>query len=343
MVLNMGLGADEAPVLSAIMRVAHIAMSARKNILAIEETKISPSSVGAIYGFMYLKASAVLSLYILTRCDFDWKTQVHTAWPSIIEVVNITSEHGGPENLNFSRVLSSEAVRKWEEFINERPGSVDDLNDRFFKYQSAVYERHHGKRSSRGAFRDPHVNVTWPELEVLPEYQRLRNYISSFGARYLARVGYTGPPFLNIFSWAAIHTHADFHGPHTHTGELLVGVYYARVNKGSGRLRLFDPRGQVVPFGRTFDFDCQEGQMIFFPSWLQHEALPTKSEDNEHRVIFAFNIGVGGVGEFSSMEWGLDPVSGFITSATYEVEEPLKEKLGLRMSEAKCDNFEHEL
>ena len=55
--------------------------------------------------------------------------------------------------------------------------------------------------------------------------------------------------------------------------------------------------------------------MIFFPSWLQHAALPTKDEDN--RVIFAFNIGVGGgLGDLKSMEWDRDPVAGYSSSFT---------------------------
>ena len=261
-----------------------------------------------------------------------WITELSIMWPSIIEIVNITNNHGGPEETYFSENIASEAIRKWDEFISSESGTIDEMNDRFFRFQHDLFNRIHGSRAVDRVNRHPHKNVTWPELEALPEYQRLRRYIEVFGRRYLRRLGYTNNSSLNIFSWAAVHSHSDFHGPHTHTGELLVGVYYARVTEGSGRLRLFDPRGQIVPFGKTYDFDCQSGQMIFFPSWLQHEALPTKDSNGDHRVIFAFNIGIGGQGDYKSMEWGRDPVSGFITTATYPVEDSLiDEVLKLRI------------
>jgi hypothetical protein len=233
-------------------------------------------------------------------------------WPSIIEVVNITESHGGPESDGFSERIADEAVREWKDFVSKSSLASDALNDSFFKYQLRLFNK--GKLGRKqNTPQDPHVNVTWSELEKLPDYQRLRRYIERFGRRYLARVGYLDIPEFNIFSWAAVHSHSDFHGPHTHTGELLVGVYYARVNKNSGRLRLFDPRGQIVPFGKTYDFNCQSGQMIFFPSWLQHAALPTKDEGD--RVIFAFNIGIGGGrGDLKTMEWDQDPVAGYSSS-----------------------------
>ena len=62
--------------------------------------------------------------------------------------------------------------------------------------------------------------------------------------------------------------------------------------------------------------------MIFFPSWLQHAALPTKQvdgDDDSYRVIFAFNIGIGGVGELKSMEWHLDPISEYQRTVTERI------------------------
>lgn len=246
-----------------------------------------------------------------------WESEVITLWPSLIEIVNITEAHFGPEPDSFSERIAEEAVRKWHEFVERSPLSPDLLNDAFYKYQHRLFQGPRGKKA-RGDVSKPHQNVTWPELEQLSEYQKLRGYIETFGRRYLHRLGYldttTG---FDIFSWAAINSHSDFHGPHTHTGELMVGVYYAKVNEGSGRLRLFDPRGQIVPFGKVYDFSCQSGQMILFPSWLQHAALPTKGSDN--RVVFAFNIGIGGKGDYKTMEWDMDPVAGHMSSRKEEI------------------------
>lgn len=250
-----------------------------------------------------------------------------TLWPTIIEVVNITKSLGGPEDASFSERLAAEAIRKWEHFEQVSGASPDHMNDDFYNYQLQYYRKARKNYLKNAPEPGKEFPVTWPELQALPEYRRMRELIATFGKRYLDRLGYDTSAGFNIFSWAAVHTDADFHGPHTHTGELLVGVYYARTTKTSGRLRLFDPRGQVPPFGKHYDFDCEEGQMIFFPSWLQHAALTTKLPDEEstesnQRVIFAFNIGIATRrGDLHSLEWHMDPISGFLSTQRVVVED----------------------
>jgi len=259
-----------------------------------------------------------LSISISVAVALCWETEVTALWPTLIEVVNITESNGGPEPDSFSDKIADEAIRKWLEYSAETPEiSVDSKNDAFFRYQKRMYDKTRKtvyRNESTTALEAESAIVTWPELQSLQEYQKMRHYIAKFGKRYLDRLGYdTSATGFSIFSWAAVHSDSDYHGPHTHTGELLVGVYYARITQTSGRLRLFDPRGTIPPFGKRYDFDCQSGQMIFFPSWLQHAALATKADkDDEYRVIFAFNIGLGGgKGDLKSLEWHKDPVSGY--------------------------------
>ena len=249
-----------------------------------------------------------------------WESEVTTLWPTIIEVINITQSVGGPELDSFSDAIANEAIRKWESYVTESDLPPERMNDAFFHYQNRLFDRNRKSLDPIDYSRESmycfffcalFLDVTWPGLQALPEYRRLRGYMEKFGLRYLHRLGFTSLTGLDLFSWGAVHSNSDSHGPHTHTGELVVGVYYAKVTGNSGRLRLFDPRGQVPPFGKIYDFNCQSGQMIFFPSWLQHAALPTKDDTNDHRVIFAFNIGLGGIGELRSLEWHLDPVSGY--------------------------------
>eukprot|EP00929_Paragymnodinium_shiwhaense_P058457 TRINITY_DN29271_c0_g2_i2.p1 TRINITY_DN29271_c0_g2~~TRINITY_DN29271_c0_g2_i2.p1 ORF type:complete len:205 (+),score=2.96 TRINITY_DN29271_c0_g2_i2:734-1348(+) len=152
-----------------------------------------------------------------------------------------------------------------------------------------------------------HEDTTWPELGKLPEYKRLRDIVSTLARRYLVRAGVHQARAANLthslFNWAAVHRIGEFHGPHTHVGEYVVAVFYARNQAGGGRFRLGDPRGQNPPFGRHDFITPRSGELVIFPSWLSHMATVTHEtfqgdqQDNitdgmdKLRVIFAFNFG----------------------------------------------------
>lgn len=165
-------------------------------------------------------------------------------------------------------------------------------------------------------------NTTWPELNGLPEYQRVRKYLEQFSRRYLQ--DQTGLPDVNdleysMFSWFGIHRKGEMHGPHTHVGEYHVGVYYARVGPEGGVLRMQDPRGHSPPFGREIIIKVKSGQVVLFPSWMSHMAtLSGESSDGKPRVAMAFNIGPRS-GAATPHHWFMDPVSRIVLKK----EEPL--------------------
>ncbi|KAF4727525.1 hypothetical protein FOZ62_000459, partial [Perkinsus olseni] len=95
--------------------------------------------------------------------------------------------------------------------------------------------------------------------------------------------------------WTAVHFANEYHSPHTHTGQDCVAVFYAKVARGAnnGKLILMDPRGQVPPFGRTVPIEVYPGQLVMFPSWLNHMVSPTTGSANtstQRRIMIAFNI-----------------------------------------------------
>merc|ERR1712150_62683 len=124
---------------------------------------------------------------------------------------------------------------------------------------------------------------------------------------------------LSLFSWCAVNSPGENHNFHTHIGELVVGVFYARTSDVSGKLTFSDPRGHSPPFGKTFDYTPQTGDLIFFPAWLAHTATVTGSQSsrapgtpeskdrNKHRVVFSFNIALGHTG--SLVDVSTDPTS----------------------------------
>merc|ERR1712232_1027341 len=127
----------------------------------------------------------------------------------------------------------------------------------------------------------PDANSSWPEMDALPEYRRLRKIVEQLSRRYLVRSGIVPSvaESLNysIFNWAAVHGPGEFHGPHTHVGEYHVGVFYAQAGPSAGKLRFGDPRGHSPPFGRSYFHTPRSGDLILFPSWLSHMATVTSA------------------------------------------------------------------
>lgn len=78
-----------------------------------------------------------------------------------------------------------------------------------------------------------------------------------------------------------------FNMQHGHAGALYSGCYYVRVPENSGDITFHDPRPGAVysplkskqSFGSLqVLFTPQEGQLVLFPSWLEHSVQPNDSD-----------------------------------------------------------------
>jgi len=102
----------------------------------------------------------------------------------------------------------------------------------------------------------------------------------------------------DVKAWANVHRLGDWHGTHSHfTGgnEIASGVYWVNIpeemekdESAGGRLILFDPRGFFFPERKKIILHPVSGKLVIFPSWLQHEVTPIKTQ--EPRISIAFDI-----------------------------------------------------
>jgi len=103
-----------------------------------------------------------------------------------------------------------------------------------------------------------------------------------------------------VYNWVNINKKGHKNNRHFHyTSNLYMsGVYYAKVPENSGRIRFYDPRGPFVRdaqdtihfFGEhQYQYVVpQEGMLLFFPTWLEHDV--EENESDEDRVSVSFNI-----------------------------------------------------
>lgn len=92
---------------------------------------------------------------------------------------------------------------------------------------------------------------------------------------------------INI--WENIYNNNDFQEPHIHTKSDFSFIIYKKVEKNGGKTLFFNPsRNFIDPFSnisymydKTFQPHCKKGQIVLFPSFLEHMVLKTS---NQHTI-----------------------------------------------------------
>lgn len=105
-----------------------------------------------------------------------------------------------------------------------------------------------------------------------------------------------------IESWYHVTQSGGYHDVHSHPNCSWCGIYYlepgdAKEEGHGGLNRFYDPRANAEHYADpgtaylgnqgVWDFTPTEGQIIIFPSYLKHSALPYFG--NNDRVVIAFN------------------------------------------------------
>lgn len=135
------------------------------------------------------------------------------------------------------------------------------------------------------------------ELHTISYFNSLRDSIKVVSEKILKDSGYEfeGVEITNM--WGNILGEGNSHPPHTHSNNILSGVYY--LQSGSP-IQFFDPRPSASVFKPRNKADWDNSSMLqfnsvvdtalIFPSWLMHWVPPTPNE----RISIAWNILVRG-------------------------------------------------
>ena len=115
--------------------------------------------------------------------------------------------------------------------------------------------------------------------------------------------------------WSNVLKPGETHRPHTHSNNILSGVFYVMAEQTSGII-FTDPRPQAgviqpditkqfVDNANVIKYDSATNRMILFPSWLQHYVPMNETKSN--RISIAFNVmlkgKVGSSEEYQSAEF----------------------------------------
>lgn len=127
----------------------------------------------------------------------------------------------------------------------------------------------------------------------------LKNRIIQSTYEYFDKIGWTGSREIVIQnSWINLSDIDEDNTQHCHPGYDISGTYYFRISEEQGPISFYNPnniafscefpQGPVCPQTTTIVPD--DGDIILFPSWLNHSVRKNKSQ--EQRVSVAFNIDI---------------------------------------------------
>ena len=188
--------------------------------------------------------------------------------------------------------------------INVRWSNVDAMNDALRAMTLDAEQRTEGVvRSNVGGWHSATGFLDQDVDAVADLRARIRGLVADVRARVMPAGQQEASTRFRLDGWANVLRYGQYNTMHSHPNAVWSGVYYVTDNPAisdhpfSGKLELVDPRPgaaleyreEVSLYGR-FLLSPVAGQVILFPSWLNHIVHPYFGD--RPRISVAFNVNV---------------------------------------------------
>ena len=138
-----------------------------------------------------------------------------------------------------------------------------------------------------------------PNLHEHPKYKPLGKKVLELSKEYIEDLKFEFDDHYVTGMWSNILKPGEFHSPHTHSNNLVSGVFYLQTNDNSPAITFLDPRPQssvLQPQAKEYNifnstmffYPAKVNRMILFPSWLEHYV--PQNDTKFSRVSIAFNV-----------------------------------------------------
>ena len=144
------------------------------------------------------------------------------------------------------------------------------------------------------------VNQSKDGLQNLSTFRKLVDIVHEQNEKYLNDLKYKFDKIEITSMWSNHLKPNQSHPPHTHSNNLLSGVFYLHSEFPASPIQFFDPRVQssvLAPRKESnkynsnmVQFNCLPCTGYIFPAWLQHWVPPTPVD----RISVSWNIIVRG-------------------------------------------------
>ena len=158
-------------------------------------------------------------------------------------------------------------------------------------------------------------NAISKSAEVLEDERllRVKTHILTVFNDYVTNHLQIQNQFYLTQSWTAVNHKGDAHHPHTHPNTVFSCVYYVQANSGDLQIKMpisriqegynlsYNVIQQNIFNSRIINLSVKTGDIIIFPGWCEHQALP--NEDDSPRIILGTNYFVtGSFGDYENKD-----------------------------------------
>ena len=144
-------------------------------------------------------------------------------------------------------------------------------------------------------------NAISKSAEVLEDERllRVKTHILTVFNDYVTNHLQIQNQFYLTQSWTAINHKGDAHHSHIHPNTVFSCVYYVQANSGDLQIKMpvsriqegynlsYNVVQQNIFNSRTINLSVKTGDIVIFPGWCEHQALP--NEDDTPRIILGTN------------------------------------------------------
>lgn len=182
-------------------------------------------------------------------------------------------------------------------YVKYEPGLSKETEDYLMSFERKINE---GNQSSikTDILDDKYLS----ELKTFIEKSLHEYFVSTYNPKYDVRLKITQ-------SWLNWSEPGRYHHLHCHPNSLVSGCYYIKAKRKSDKIVFKRPQQRVFSFPaiesnmyntETYYMNVENGDLLFFPSDLNHFVPPVEGE--ETRLSLAFNtFPVGMVGDQMSL------------------------------------------
>lgn len=127
--------------------------------------------------------------------------------------------------------------------------------------------------------------------------KNIENKFNNFLSDYLNNMKIDGNYYISSI-WYNVYGKDEFQEPHDHGNSLFSGCYYLNFNKKIHHPTIFYNPNYNIDYSKLennsyfcFPVDCEEDDIIFFPSYLKHGTKGIINQNcDELRITISFNL-----------------------------------------------------